>query len=59
MYLSAADFMAMFIAGSAMTLLMILLFIANYQLLNKNGQLKSIIQNKNKYCALNHTEVPF
>lgn len=59
MYLSAADFMAMFIAGSAITLLMILLLIANYQLLRENRFLKSRLRAWRKACANRHAEIPF
>jgi hypothetical protein len=59
MYLSATDFMAMFIAGSAMTLLMILLLIANYQLLKENRYLKERLRAWRKACATRHAEVPF
>ena len=59
MYLSAADFMAMFIAGSAVTLLMILLLIANYQLLQQNRFLKSRLRAWRQACANRHAEIPF
>jgi len=59
MYLSAADFMAMFIAGCVLTLLMILLLIANYQLLQQNRYLKSRLRAWRKACANRHAEIPF
>jgi len=59
MYLSASDFMAMFIAGSVVSILMILLLIANYQLLRENRFLKSRLRAWRKACANRHAEVPF
>jgi len=59
MYLSTADFMAMFIAGSVVSILTILLLIANYQLLQENRLLKTRLRAWRKACATRHTEVPF
>ena len=59
MYLSVSEAIYLIICGGIMGFMLIMLFIANHMLLNKNRQLRVTLQNKNRYCTKNHTEVPF
>lgn len=59
MYITTSEAIFLIICGGIMGFMLLMLFLANHSLLIKNRYLKDVIRNKNKYCAKNHTEVPF
>lgn len=59
MYLTTSDFIAMFIAGSAVSFLTIMLLIANTTLKEQNRYLKQRLRDQQKECTLTHAKVPF
>lgn len=59
MFLSTSDMIFMMVCTGIIGFMLIMLFIANSTLQAKNKYLKQALRDKNKYCAYNHTEVPF
>jgi invasion protein IalB len=59
MYLSSSDLFAMFIAGSAVCFITVMLLIANIHLQQQNRFLKSRLRAWRKACATRHAEIPF
>lgn len=59
MYITISESIFLIICAGIMGFMLIMLFLANHTLLIKNRYLKQALKDKNKYCALNHAEVPF
>lgn len=59
MFISYGDLIGMLICGSVSAVMLVLLFIANYQLLRENRYLKQRLRAWRKACATRHAEVPF
>lgn len=59
MYLSQSDFYAMFIAGSIVCFMTIMLLIANVMLKEKVRFLQDRLKHQRKECMLNHARIPF
>lgn len=59
MYLTYYDLLGMLILGGIVSVMTILLLIANYQLQKQNRFLKSRLRAWRKACARRHVEVPF
>lgn len=59
MYISTSEAIYLIICAGIMGFMLIMLFIANHMLLNKNRYLRQVIKDKNKDCMLNHAKVPF
>lgn len=59
MFLSTSDAVFMIICASIVGFMVVMLFLANHTLLTQNRYLKQALRDKNKYCAINHAEVPF
>lgn len=59
MFISYGDLVAMLICASVVAVMTVLLFIANWQLLNENRFLKTRLRSWRRHCARHHAEVPF
>jgi hypothetical protein len=59
MFISYNDLIALLICGTVSAVMLVLLFIANYQLLQQNRYLKSRLRAWRRACAARHAEVPF
>jgi len=59
MNLSMTEATVMLISMVILLGMLILLFIANYQLLTENRYIKRRIRSKTKYCAAHHTDKPW
>jgi hypothetical protein len=59
MFISYGDLIGILICGSVSAFMLVLLLVANYQLLRENRFLKHRLRAWRKACAARHAEVPF
>jgi hypothetical protein len=59
MFMSYGELLFMFCVTLGWAIMTLLLFVANYRLLNENRYLKSRLRAWRKACATRHAEVPF
>jgi hypothetical protein len=59
MFIDYTELLIMLICGAINAIMLVLLFIANYKLLNDNRFLRSRLSVWRKRCQRQHVEVPF
>ena len=59
MFIEYTELLVMLICGGINAIMLVLLFIANYKLLNDNRFLRSRLSVWRKRCQREHVEVPF
>jgi hypothetical protein len=59
MFIDYTELLIMLICGAINAIMLVLLFIANYKLLNDNRFLRSRLSVWRKRCQREHVEVPF
>jgi hypothetical protein len=59
MFISYPELVVMLVCASIISIMLVLLFVANHHLLNENRFLRSRLSVWRKRCQRDHVEVPF